>query len=284
MSLRWAEISTEPDRARFEALSAALAAAGLDNQVEFIKADAGSFPEALREAQASFAQLRIGGGLRARVPEIIENFPSTLLSLRMADAFARAAGAERPWWPRCYLDEGFRRSLISDVRTFDLSGAVFILGATLEARAAIAALARLGYSRFSIADADDGKCEAFVAEVAKGFFNLRLQFVHRGQITQLPNIHTVAINTLAVGRDDGTHGELFYFNFLKAGGVWLDLSLRPANADLALEAKSVGAIIARGAGVAAWTDLAWAADVLKVALEGASLRDAYLEASRETRD
>lgn len=278
MSARWAEISEEPDEIRYAALSAALRSSGIDNQVEFIKTDSDGFAQELNRAKERFGQLRVGGRLRGLVPAMVDSLPSTLISLKMADAFVPVGEGRRVWWPRCYLEEGFRGALIAEVGEFDISGAVFILGATLEARAAVAALARLGFGRFSIADMDDGRCRSFVEDLSRSFFNLRLQSLPRTQITQIPNVHSMAINTLAVGRDDGTHGELFYFNFLKTGGVWLDLSLRPANADLLAEARSVGAVIARGAAVAAWTDVAWAVDAFQTRLDAQTLCQSYVEA------
>lgn len=288
MGVRWVEISPDPERARFQALSRALAQAGLDNQVEFIEADAQNFNQELSGAFRGFDQIRVGGELRTLAPSVLESLPAEVLSLQIADAFVRDPAVAGKWWPRCYLAEGIRREIVSGAqiaagdlagkKDFDFTGAIFLLGETSEARAAVGAFSRLGFRKFSIACLDDDRGRIFVEELARRHFGIEFEFVPRIQITQLPAVHVFAINTLKVGEDDGMHGELVYFNFLKAGGCWLDLSFHAPNADLEAEARSVGAVIESGARIAAWTDAAWAEEAFAIKLDAGVLGASYLAA------
>ena len=267
MAARWAEISSdENEKERFETLSRSLKDAGFDNEVVFQKCsvedDCGSV---LKKAQEEFEQIRIGGLLAEKVPSFYEQLPSALLHLKAADAVVKEHGR---WWPRNFLAEGLQRALIHDLKSMDLSGGVFVCGAQTLTRSIVAALARTGFTRFSIADLDIAHGQAFVEELKREYFSIVFEAVPRHMITQLPSTHSMAINTLVRGRDQGVLGELFYFNFLKPGGVWLDLPLaRPPNEDLAGEARAVGAVVELGSRVIAHVDCLWAASSFGVEID-----------------
>jgi shikimate 5-dehydrogenase len=268
----WAEISTVSHELRFSTLSRELSKAGFENQIEFFLAqDRESFEKVLAEVQAKSTQIRVGGALCELLPSMIERMPSALLSLKAADALIKT-GEE--WWARNFLAEGLGRALISDLKTLDLSGGVFLLGANCEGRAVVSSLARLGFTRFSISDPDDLRAQKFVESVRSAYFGISFQYVPRRSITQLPSVHTMAVNAVDAGTDDGALGELFYFNFLKSGGVWLDLSL-PGSADLETEAHAVGSRIQSSYAVAAWTDHLWAKAVFGIDLDVAALAHEY---------
>lgn len=253
--LSWAEISMRPNRLRFDALSEAMREFGIENLVEYIVSDQTNFAASLADAQIKFKQIKIGKGLCEWAPQLTDQMPSMMLTLRTADSFM-SDGTGR-WWPRSFLIDGFARALVHDIKTVDITGAVFILGATGEARALVAALARLGFSRFTIADPDDSQGRAFIELMRKSHFGVQFQFVSRLFITQLPSIHSVAINALDPADNDGILSELFYFNFLKTAGIWLDLAFGESNLDLEAEARVVGATVLPSYRVAVWSDVEW---------------------------
>ncbi len=260
----WAQISTDSDSRRVNLLSQALRDAGFANRVELIQSRPETFEADVRAACKVHQQLRVGGELCELLPSLTEKVPSSILTLKVADAYVKQ-GDE--WWPRNFLNEGLQRAVVTDVKGFDLTGAVFILGSGCESRAAVAALARLGFSRFNVSDPNDEKGQKFIEDVKRSYFGVQFQFVPRHLITQLPSVHSVAINTLDPGADEGALSELYYFNFLKSGGLWLDLSLDPTNEELAGEAGAVGAFVEPGFRVAAWTDLEWSRTAFGVQLD-----------------
>jgi hypothetical protein len=278
VAIRWVEIAHHPDQVRYQALEKTLLLAGFESKVDFIEADELTFSEALQNAFPEFEQIRIGGVLCELAPRLVGHLPAEILTLQMADAFVRDPTIPGKWWPRCYLSEGYHRTFVANGKNLDLSGAIFVLGSGGYARAAVGALARLGFSRFSIADLDDDRGQTFVDELKRRYFGAAFEFVPRHQITQLPAMHVVAVNTLPLGQDEGIHGELFYFNFLKAGGIWLDMDLHNPNPDLEVEARSVGALIESAANVVAWTDVVWVAEAFAIKLDATTLYSSYLAA------
>lgn len=273
MAMKWVEISDQVEPGRLSALSRALEESGCANAVESIQVDRDGFANVLKDAKTRFDQIRVGGDLRSVAAEFVERMPSSILTLKIADAFVFENRGS--WWPRCYFAQGLRRSLVTDIGKLELDGAAMILGSGPEARAGASALARLGFSRFSITDPDTEAARSFIEDLRASHFGVQFQFVPQAQITQLPSTHSITLNTLPLGGDETLASELFYFNFLKPGGIWLDLALTSINAELEAEARAVGAFIASGIRVAAWTDVEWAQEVLGVALDADALSAAY---------
>lgn len=276
--VKWVEISDCCDRKRMMALSEEMTAAGLENSVTFIECGPDGFGKALDEAERTVDQIRVGGGLREIAAQFTNRLPSLILTLRSVDAFVQENGQ---WWPRNFLLDGLGSSISEDLTKLDLTGAVFVIGANADARAAIAAFVRVGYSRFNVADMDDGRARELVEELRRSYFKIQFQAVARHIVTQLPSIHSVAINTIGQ-EDDGILGELFYLNFLRQGGVWLDLPLVSANDSLVGEARSVGAFVEPSALVLDRVDRAWVKSCFGVALGADSYRERLFAISSQT--
>ena len=262
-TVRWIELSTACERERFTALSEALKIAGVANEVEFRDIKTSEFEEALNECCANFDQIRIGGELCELAAKNPERQPSSILILKAVDSYVKETGSQNmkgqvSWWPRNFLFDGIQHSLVNDVENLDMGGVVFVLGATAEARAAIGALVRIGFKRFTICDPGVTKGQALLRDLNQSYFSVQFQLVSRQFITQLPGIHSIAVNTLKNGEDDEAFAELFYFNFLKPGGVWLDLPMKNANTLLEAEAKAVGAFVESSLRVFRCADLSWA--------------------------
>lgn len=269
--IKWCEISDRasgPEQKRFNCLDEELRKCGLETELSFVSGTGDDLAAALEQARATMSQIRVSGRLGPKVLSLLERIPSSLLSLKSCDALVCDRGE---WWPRFFLVEGLNQTLASDASTLDLGGSVFILGATTEARAAVAALSRIGFNKMILSDPNDVECTAFVEELRRSYFGIQFQAAPRNSVTQLPGICSIAVNTLTATEDQHSVEELGYFNFLKPNGFWLDLSIFPLNSSLRAEAQSVGAMIVPGAKVFATTDQLWAQSALKVSID----RDAY---------
>lgn len=279
MSLNWVEIADEPNRLRYDCLSEALQSAGVENTVAYVATDVEGFPGAFSAAIQTYQQIRLGSLFYEQVLGLTTQMPAQMLTLKSADSFVQnQTEAGRQWWPRCFLAKGLARALVTDVKSIDLTAAAFVLGAGGETRAVVAALAQLGFKRFSLSDSDENRARALVTDLRRCHFGAQFHFVSRQSITSLPSVHSVAVNTMAIGHDDGMLAELFYFNFLKGSGIWIDLRPGPKNQDLEAEAKAVGAVVLPAHRVLMWTDVEWASESLAVKLDLESLAQAYAQA------
>lgn len=265
--VRWCAIADpkrRSDEKRYLALSEAMKLSGLDNEMTFLTSTAENIQNVLDSARNDFAQIRFVGQVGTWVLPILERIPSAVKSLKSADALVCET---HEWWPRFFLVEGLNQMLANDHAMLDLRGSVFIFGATSEARAVIAALSKIGFNKMIISDPDEAVCTAFVEDLRKSYFGTQFQSVPRQFVTQLPGICSVAVNTVSESDAGNSSSDLAYFNFLKAGGSWLDLSIFPLNASLKTEALSVGATVIEGAQGFAFADQLWASSVFNISID-----------------
>lgn len=276
--MRWCEISGRPSRERYTALSELMTEQGVENQVEFITATEEDFESVATQAMRDFAQIRVGRDLMRDALRVGVQMPSLQLNLRAADCLAK--DRQGKWWPRCFLADGITRVFADSGLSVDLSGDVFIVGANAETRAVVASLSRIGFARFTIAHSTDEPTEALVDELKSIFFGAQIRALPRALTTQLPGIFSAAVNTLVQGEDDGFLAELTFFNFLRVGGVWLDLVLVPPNDALSIDAGSLGAHVFPGSFVAAATDVIWLEKVCDIKVEFESLASRYQDVAK----
>ena len=265
--VQWCEISDRADdlgRVRFQRLNDELRKAGLKSEVTYVPATAANLQEALDQARSKYAQIRFSGRTGAAVMPLLERQPSALIALKACDSLVCQDG---DWWPRFFLVEGLNHTIASDAAALDLGGSALVLGATPQARAAVAALSRIGFNKIMVNDPSDDVGSAFVEELRRAYFGIQFQMVSRNAVTQLPGICSIAVNTLTASEDVNSITELAYFNFLKPGGFWLDLSIFPLNSGLQGEAFSVGASMISGARVLARADCLWAQSAFKVSID-----------------
>jgi shikimate 5-dehydrogenase len=253
--VKWVEISTRAERERFTALSTLLKESGVQNQVSFIECGEEEFGAVLTQAMRDYDQVRIGGHHKQNAYQCSTHLPASVQTLKVVDAFVK--GKDGEWWPRCFLGDAIMESISEDMTKLDFTGAILVIGAGADARAAVSAFVRVGFNRFNITDESDDLADAAVADLRRSFFNVQFNHVPRHMITQLPSIHSVAINTVSLAANDGIMTELSYFNFLKPGGVWLDLPLEPGAGSLDTEARNVGAMVEPASFVYARSDRAW---------------------------
>ena len=252
------------DELRFQILNEMINEKGLPTEFQFLTVTENNITDILEKVKSENSQIRFAGDVGKWVVPLLERLPSAVLSLKSADALVCE---KLEWWARFYLVEGLNQMFATDAGSLDLGGSVLIMGTSMESRAVVAALSKIGFSKMLISDSDDAKTSAFVEEMKKSYFGVRFQAVPRSMITQLPGVCSMAVNTLNTLSDPSTGMDLAYFNFFKAGGYWLDLSIFPLDLVLANEAQYVGATLLSGARVYAITDAIWAEAVFKVKID-----------------
>ncbi len=278
--LRWAVISeNESISPRFGIVAEVLREMGSENELTRVTCSVDDLPSEVERLRAEGTnQIRLEGRIGEAVPRLFENLSSLMLTLKCADTLT--FDGER-FWPRNFLYGAFGRIIANDISDIDLGGAAFVIGASPEARAAVAALARTGINRINLSDLDQENGEALVEEFRQSFFKVQFQFTPRAMVTQLPGVHSLVVNTIDAAQDPSGLQEFFYFNFLKAGGAWIEIPWGTVEPGLIQEARSVGAQIEPSTRVNAQWDAAWAGAWLKGRLDVDSFRDNLAERFRQ---
>ncbi len=239
---------------RFQLLSEVLNHNGVENEVVHESISAMDLAARLPEYFQTFQQIRVSSSSCDEMRTLMSRAPSMTMSLKVCDAFVHEADG---WWPRCFLYEAMQVVVAKHVTGLDFTGGVFVIGAGAMTRAVVGALVRVGFEKINITDPDEYLAQELIEDLQRTFFGVQFQFTKKQMVTQLPGVHSVAVNTI-VGTDTNPElSEIFYLNFLKAGGAWIDLNLSPVESNLSAEARTVGAQVVNGVKVASITDCLW---------------------------
>ncbi len=249
--MKWAEISANPSEKRYTHLSEFLKKKGVENEVEFIESLPGDFENHLKKACNKFDVLRIGSPFLNVLPGCFDQLPLQVRTLGAGDSLIKS---NEDWWIRATLYRAIIK-LAKRLDKIDLLQPVLIVGSGGSARLIIGALIRIGFNRFNITDQFTERGQEIVNDLQKRFFNIEFKFTPHSGLTMLPGIHSCMVNTTPLVPSNEILGDLYYFNFLKAGGVVIDLNLSPVETPLLKEASGVGALTISGVEMAALSDM-----------------------------
>jgi hypothetical protein len=262
--VKWAEISLEPQTWRYELLMQELRESGFENEFHAITAPADAQSAVLLQAEKDFALLRLGTDWAMSSAHVTEKIPALMLTLKSADTMVYSEGG---WWPRNFLFEAIQQITAQDIQELDLLGSVFLVGAGPEARAVIGALVKVGFKHFNITDPDEAAAQALVEDLKVSYFSARFQTTSKNHVTQLPGVYSVGVNTLSIIKHPELLNELYYFNFLKTQGVWLEMQPIPLVSPLMSEAKAVGAQVLTGVHLLVVLDAIWTRSCFAVEID-----------------
>lgn len=257
--LKWIEIAGECDRERYRCLSESLANSGCENQVEFLETDRKGLEPALAHYLDEKYHVRVGPPFCTVLPNLIPQKHSLQLTLKSLDCLQPETDR---WTGKSLVYEMIQRLLATKVKGLDLGGAAFVIGTDGNCRAVVAALARVGFGQINVTDSDGAKANRFVEEMKKIYFNVEFSCHDLKYLTQLPGVNSLVFNSYRIDQDSGELCELYYFNFMKPGGVVLDFRLDSYESQFIQEARQVKSQIFQGYELCSMVDSIWSSDVL----------------------
>ncbi len=283
--MKWTEISDSPHTKRFELLSEELKLSGIENSfvatelpVEF--RDPGFFSNEegcdqfrnfVNQFKLKYDQIRVGGFFRENIDLFSHEYPAELMQIRVLDSLVKS---QDRWWPRNQQFHAFISVMIHEIKKFDFSAPILVVGANADSKTMISALIKLGFSHFNITDINSEKSRNLVSELKRCYFSSRFEVTEIGYVTQLSNIFSIGVNGISGDLDETTRMAVIYFNFLIKDGLWIESSAR-ATSVLADEAKTFGFSVWSGIDMISNLDFIWAQSVLKGNIDLARLKESY---------
>lgn len=163
--------------------------------------------------------------------------PMKASQLGTADQFLPSRGR---WTPELMIEKALLRGLVQHAQHLDLKESAYLIGEGAELRVIAAAALGLGFKHICLV----GENEEDLIEQDQ---ILRRMFVG-AQIKMLPThaltLQTVGasllINSLPLSTREDLAADLAYFNFMRRGGVIVDLQDLRTNSDLLEEARRAG--------------------------------------------
>jgi shikimate dehydrogenase len=169
------------------------------------------------------------GALMLRVaPEeslvVLEHFPQLPTAVRWLETADSLVLENGQWWPRLYTYETLRNFIIARFRDLDISLNSYVIGANHMGRVAAAVMGHLGFSHISLVDEDSEKLHQEVELLRRYLFGVKIEAVPAHTLTVQEEPGSLMLNTLVLQDDSTVLGDLSYFNFMKTGGVVVDIS------------------------------------------------------------
>lgn len=253
-TLNWCEIGSTKTH-RYDVLSQHLSSKGIQNQFTFIETSNENLKEKIEEAQSQKQVIRLNPKFfDAAIPYINKNLRD-LEKIKAIDGLHLTPKNE--YWPEILFKDALIEYLTIKVKNLDVSQKVFVVGACGMARAVIAALIKLGYSKINITSDNESGAEELIQDFKNIFFHVEFEFTKKNDVTILPGIHGIVVNTFSVLESDMALNEIYYFNFLKKGGLVVDLIDVPTDSPFTKIAKDIGAEVIAGYEFLAYYDLKW---------------------------
>jgi len=169
------------------------------------------------------------GALMLRVePEesqtVLDHFPRLPTHVNWLATADSLVFESKEWWPRLYLYDSLRNLVVSHFRDLDISMEAYVVGANHMGRAAVAAMSGLGFSKISLVDEDEDKLKKEVAFLSRYLFGVRIEGVPTHLLTERNMPGSLTVNTMLLPDNGTVLTDLSYFNFMKTGGIVIDIS------------------------------------------------------------
>jgi shikimate dehydrogenase len=169
------------------------------------------------------------GALMLRVPPeeslaVLEHFPQLPTAVRWLETADSLVLENGQWWPRLQMYETLRQLIITRFRDLDISLNSYVIGANHRGRMAAAVMGHLGFSHVSLVDEDEDLLRREVEVLRRYLFGVEVEAVAAQTLTVQEKPGSLMLNTLTLQDDSTVLGDLSYFNFMKTGGVVVDIS------------------------------------------------------------
>jgi shikimate dehydrogenase len=200
------------------------------------------------------------GALWLRVPPeksavLLEHFPHVPTAVSWLETADSLVLEDNEWWPRLYLCDTLRNLIVNQFRDLDISLNSYVIGANKVGRAATVALVDLGFSHVSLVDEDSEKLDKEVKLLRRYLFGVNIEGVPAHSLTIQKKPGSLMLNAMQMQDNSTVLGDLSYFNFMKTGGVVVDISECTSYNRLLEEAERADLKILSGLAVQAQRDV-----------------------------
>jgi hypothetical protein len=251
---KWCEIGKKQTH-RYEVLQKFLVQNNIPNEFQFIEADESNLSDKIQEAQKSNFFIRFEPGLWEMVSAHVVQNKIDLGTLKAIDALL--LGVEKTYWPEIIFKAALIEYLTSTIKNLDVSQKALVIGADGLARATISSLVKMGFSNINITNDDLEVTKKLVDDFKEMYFHVKFEVTNRKDVTILPGVHGLVVSTYSVLENSEFLGEICYFNFLKKGGLVIDMVDFPLESPFLRIAEDIGAKVIHGFDIFSYYDLVW---------------------------
>ncbi len=252
--LKWCEIGPRKT-VRYEIFSKFLKTQGIDNEFHFIETPIENIESVLEQAQKDKLSIRFHPAFFDKLSGKLSNTFREFKLLNTVDSVILEGDDQH--WPDIVLIDALSQFLAHKLKSLDVSQKVFCIGTCGVARAVLSGLIKLGFSDINITGHSREEAEQLISDFEKIYFNVSFEFTQRSDVTILPGVHGLVVNTLSPLHTEDFPSEVYYFNFLRKGGLVLDLVELPVATPFLKIASDIGAQTVSGYEALGFWDIVW---------------------------
>lgn len=208
----------------------------LDCEIEKVTLDVSDFQHFFQQNKDQYSAIRLTPDFQEIVTTLFPNLPTVERIIQVADCLFLE---KNKWWPRSLLVDCLADSMVLKQPQIDTQSQGLVVGDNSEAQVALYVLIKMGFSKINLISDHSNKIQSILDRIKQSLFGIELKLISPDELTLLPNICSVAINTVTVDLEDPLMNDLMYLNFLKPTGLLVDLSQTNSENPLIVEAQKV---------------------------------------------
>ena len=209
----------------------------LSCEIDKISMDATELQNFFVSQKDQYSAIRLTPDFQEVVTALFPNLPTVERIIQVADCLFLE---KNKWWPRSLMVDCLADSMVLKQPQIDTQAQGLIVGDSSEAQVALYVLIKMGFSKINLITDHSNKIQSILDRTRQSLFGIDVKLISPDELTLLPNICSVAINTETLDKDDPLMNDLMYLNFLKPTGLLVDLSETDAQNPLISEAQKVG--------------------------------------------
>lgn len=252
--MKWGVIAKEDPSSQSQFLCDFLKQQGCENSWQWIQSTPENFADKIADAQEEFDALRIASPFGTKTLKLFPKHESWVGQVGAVDSLILF---QKQWWPRPALTLAFNELLKLYGDKLDPRSRVLIVGAGAAARMIIAAIVKIGIKHITIANHVENTAQQLLMKLRRLFVGVEFESCSADKIILLPGSYGCLINTTPFVAENEIISELYYFNFLRTGGMVWDLVTAPLETPLIKEARDIGITTVCGDELLALCDKIW---------------------------
>ncbi len=163
----------------------------------------------------------------------IEMMPSQVRDLECFDAFLFDDGK---WYPREIMFEAIRSIIVERARELEIRNSGYVIGDDELGRVMASTLVDLGFSTIYVVGKTNETLDKCVRLLSRKFIGIKFIPILAENMTMQMTQASVLLNGLDLTDESTLFSDLSYFNFMKKGGLIVDVQLSETNLHLEEEA------------------------------------------------
>lgn len=176
------------------------------------------FIERAKTADCVRMDMALSSSLIQKTPAL----PELIDFLQVADAFFPVNGR---WWPTLLVVDAVKSLIIKRAKALEINDTAYVIGSGPLALSMATIVLGLGYSKLKMVSDSLGESEADIAKLKRYYLGVQIQHVDAAVLTAENSPSSCLMIAQDLQDNPTLLTDISYFNYMKRGGLVIDLNL-----------------------------------------------------------